>query len=54
MDVLVIGAGVSGLTTGISLAEAGLGVTIRTAAPPERTTSAAAGAAFLKLVTTGP
>jgi D-amino-acid oxidase len=46
MDVLVIGAGVSGLTTGISLAEAGLGVTIRTAAPPERTTSAAAGAVW--------
>jgi D-amino-acid oxidase len=44
MDVLVIGAGVSGLTTGICLAEAGLGVTIRAAAPPEQTTSAAAGA----------
>jgi D-amino-acid oxidase len=44
MDVLVIGAGVSGLTTGICLAEAGHGVTIRTASPPERTTSAAAGA----------
>ncbi len=46
MDVLVIGAGVSGLTTGICLAEAGLGVTIRAAAPPERTTSAAAGAVW--------
>jgi D-amino-acid oxidase len=44
MDVLVIGAGVSGLTTGIRLAEAGLGVTIRAAAPPEQTTSVAAGA----------
>ena len=44
MDVLVIGAGVSGLTTGIRLAEAGLDVTIRTAAPPEQTTSVAAGA----------
>ena len=44
MDALVIGAGVCGLTTGISLAEAGLSVTIRTAAPPERTTSVAAGA----------
>ena len=44
LDILVIGAGVCGLTTGISLAEAGLGVTIRAAAPPERTTSAAAGA----------
>src|SRR5260370_702119 len=46
MDVLVIGAGVCGLTTGISLAEAGLSVTIRTAAPPERTTSVAAGAVW--------
>jgi D-amino-acid oxidase len=44
MDVLVIGAGVSGLTTGICLAEAGHTVTIRTAAPPERSTSVAAGA----------
>ena len=34
MDVLVIGAGVVGLTTAISLAEAGLSVTIRTAALP--------------------
>ena len=46
MDVLVIGAGVSGLTTGICLAEAGLAVTIRAAVPPERTTSAAAGAVW--------
>jgi D-amino-acid oxidase len=46
MDVLVIGAGVCGLTTGICLAEAGLSVTIRTAAPPERTTSVAAGAVW--------
>src|SRR5260370_36419376 len=46
MDVLVIGAGVCGLTTGISRAEAGLSVTIRTAAPPERTTSGAAGAVW--------
>ena len=53
MDVLVIGAGVCGLTTGISLAEAGLSVTIRTAAPPERTTSAAAGAVW-GLVRVGP
>jgi D-amino-acid oxidase len=44
MDVLVIGAGVSGLTTGICLAEAGLSVTIRSDAPPEQTTSVAAGA----------
>ena len=53
MDVLVIGAGVCGLTTGIRLAEAGLAVTIRTAAPPERTTSAAAGAMW-GLVRVGP
>ena len=46
MDVLVIGAGVVGLTTAISLAEAGLSVTIRTAAPPEQTTSVAAGAVW--------
>jgi D-amino-acid oxidase len=46
MDALVIGAGVCGLTTGISLAEAGLDVTIRTAARPERTTSVAAGAVW--------
>jgi D-amino-acid oxidase len=53
MDVLVIGAGVSGLTTGICLAEAGLGVSIRTAAQPEQTTSAAAGAVW-GLVRVGP
>jgi D-amino-acid oxidase len=53
MDVLVIGAGVVGLTTAISLAEAGLSVTIRTAVPPERTTSVAAGAVW-GLVKAGP
>jgi D-amino-acid oxidase len=42
--VLIVGAGVSGLTTGICLAEAGLRVTIRTEALPEQTTSVAAGA----------
>ncbi len=46
MDVLVLGAGVSGLTTAICLAEAGLGVTIRTAALPGQTTSVAAGAVW--------
>jgi len=46
MDVLVIGAGAVGLTTAISLAEAGLSVTIRTAALPGQTTSAAAGAVW--------
>ncbi|WBB46819.1 FAD-dependent oxidoreductase [Verrucosispora sp. WMMA2044] len=44
IDALVIGAGVSGLTTAICLAEAGLRVTIWTAEPPHQTTSYAAGA----------
>ena len=44
VDVLVLGAGVIGLTTAVHLAEAGLRVDVRTAAPPESTTSAAAGA----------
>lgn len=43
-DVLVLGAGVIGLTTAICLAEAGMRVDVRTADPPERTTSVAAGA----------
>ena len=46
MDVLVIGAGAIGLTTAISLAEAGLSVTIKTAALPAQTTSVAAGAGW--------
>jgi D-amino-acid oxidase len=53
MDVLVVGAGVSGLTTGICLAEAGLSVAIRTASLPDQTTSAAAGAVW-GLVRVGP
>lgn len=43
-DVLVIGAGVCGLSTAIALLEAGLSVTVYAADPPHRTTSAAAGA----------
>jgi D-amino-acid oxidase len=43
-DVLVIGAGVSGLSTALSLIESGLSVTIRAADLPQRTTSMAAGA----------
>jgi D-amino-acid oxidase len=41
---VVVGAGVSGLTTAICLAEAGARVVIRTAAPPAETTSSVAGA----------
>jgi len=45
-DVLVVGAGVIGLTTGICLAEAGLRVVIRTCRRPQDTTSAVAGAVW--------
>jgi D-amino-acid oxidase len=44
LDVLVIGAGVVGLTTGICLAEVGQRVCIRAWLAPEQTTSAVAGA----------
>ncbi|HKN98546.1 MAG TPA: FAD-dependent oxidoreductase [Pseudonocardiaceae bacterium] len=43
-DVLVVGAGVIGLTTAICLAEHGLRVRVVTATPPRETTSAVAGA----------
>jgi D-amino-acid oxidase len=43
-DVLVVGAGVSGLTTGVRLAESGLRVRIRALNEPSETSSAAAGA----------
>jgi D-amino-acid oxidase len=43
-DVLVVGAGVIGLTTAICVAEAGLTVTVAAAEPPWQTTSFAAGA----------
>ncbi|MDQ3987786.1 MAG: FAD-binding oxidoreductase [Actinomycetota bacterium] len=42
--ILVIGAGVTGLTTAVTLAEAGHPVQVCTAEPPEATTSAVAGA----------
>jgi D-amino-acid oxidase len=44
LDVLVLGAGVIGLTTAVHLAESGLRVAVRTAVLPTLTTSAAAGA----------
>lgn len=44
--VLVVGAGVSGLTTALALAEAGVDVELCAQAPPARTTSAAAGASW--------
>jgi len=43
-DVLVVGAGASGLTTSLRLAEHGLRVRIRAEKPPAATNSAAAGA----------
>ncbi|GAA0650744.1 FAD-dependent oxidoreductase [Kutzneria viridogrisea] len=43
-DVLVLGAGVIGLTTAVCLAEAGLRVRVLAAEPPVATTSVAAGA----------
>jgi D-amino-acid oxidase len=44
VDVVVVGAGVVGLTTAITLAEAGLATRIVAAEPPSRVTSVAAGA----------
>lgn len=46
-DVLVVGGGVSGLTTAVCLAEAGARVEVRTAETPRETTSAVAGAVWL-------
>jgi len=43
-DVVVVGAGVIGLTTAVCLAEAGVRVLVRTAEQPRQTTSAVAGA----------
>jgi D-amino-acid oxidase len=43
-DAVVVGAGVIGLTSAIVLAEHGLDVRVRTAAPPQQTTSRAASA----------
>lgn len=52
-DVVVVGAGVTGLTTAICLSESDLTVTIRAAEPPRQTASAAAGA-MCGATTTGP
>jgi D-amino-acid oxidase len=43
-EILVIGAGVIGLTTAVCIAEAGLPVRVRTATPPQQSTSRVAGA----------
>jgi D-amino-acid oxidase len=45
-DVLVLGAGVSGLTTAVTLAEAGIPTRIQASGTGESTTSYAAGATF--------
>jgi D-amino-acid oxidase len=52
-DVVVVGAGVVGLTTAISLAEAGVATRVVAAEPPSRVTSVAAGALWGP-VTCGP
>jgi D-amino-acid oxidase len=52
-DVVVVGAGVIGLTTAVCLAEAGRQVLVLTAEPPHETTSVAAGA-MSGLTITGP
>jgi D-amino-acid oxidase len=44
VDIMVVGAGVVGLTTAIALAEAGLSTRVVAAEPPSRVTSVAAGA----------
>jgi len=43
-DVVVVGAGVCGLSTALAVRETGLAVSVYAAQPPHRTTSAAAGA----------
>jgi D-amino-acid oxidase len=51
VDVLVVGAGVIGLTTAIRTAEAGAAVLVMAADPPRETTSALAGAMAGPLLT---
>jgi D-amino-acid oxidase len=49
-EILVIGAGVIGLTSAVCIADAGLRVRVRTARPPEQTTSRVAGAVWASSV----
>src|ERR1700729_123444 len=49
-EVLVIGAGVAGLTTAVCLAESGLAVSVQARQLPEQTTSAVAGAIWGRLL----
>jgi D-amino-acid oxidase len=53
-EVVVIGAGVIGLTSAITLAEAGHRVRVLAAEPPEHTTSAVAGALVAPIGPHGP
>ena len=53
-DVLVVGAGVMGLTTAVCLAERGVPVRVRAAEPPQDTTSAVAGAMIAGPVSDDP
>jgi D-amino-acid oxidase len=53
-DVTVIGAGISGLTTAICLAETGLTVRVLAKDPPANTTSAVAGADWSPYLTDDP
>ncbi|WP_374025987.1 FAD-dependent oxidoreductase [Mycobacterium sp. HNNTM2301] len=46
-QIVVVGAGVSGLTSAVCLAEAGWPVRVWTAAPPQQSTSKVAGAVWL-------
>ncbi|WP_121162406.1 FAD-dependent oxidoreductase [Micromonospora pisi] len=50
MDVLVVGAGVTGLTTAVCLAESGRSVLVRTRERPAETTSYAAGAIWGRVI----
>jgi D-amino-acid oxidase len=54
LDAVVVGAGVSGLTTAIRLAEAGLQTHVIAAQPPGQTTSAKAGASWGPYMTSDP